>query len=72
MRVDGSISGRTDHMLVLTIWNVDLCIGVLVLLCKAEIDNMDQGVKLANTHEEIFRLDITVDERFVMNVFDPG
>ena len=72
MSVDGSIAGSTRQVLVLTVWNVEVSLGVTVLLSQTEIDNVDLVTTLANAHQKVIRLDITVDEGFGMNVLDAG
>lgn len=38
----------------------------------AKVNDMYHIPKLADSHHEIIRFDITVDERFVVDVFDAG
>ena len=68
--VDGGITGRSSQVLVLTIWDVKMSLGVPVFLCQTKIDDIDLIASLANTHEEVVRLDITVDKGFGMDVLD--
>ena len=49
-----------------------MSLGVAVLLGQTEIDNIDLVATLADTHEEVVRLDITVDEGLGVDVFDAG
>ena len=42
------------------------------LLCEAEVDDINLVATLASSHEEIVRLDITMDEVAGMDVFDAG
>jgi hypothetical protein len=51
---------------------VEVSLWVTVLLGETEIDNVDLIATLANAHEEVVGLDITVDERLGMNVLDAG
>jgi hypothetical protein len=68
--VDGSITSSTSQVLVLTVWNVEMSIGVTVLLGQAEIDNIDLVTTLSNTHEEVVGLDITVDKALGVDVLN--
>lgn len=70
MSIDRGISGGTGKVLVLTVGNVEVSLGVTVLLGKTEIDDVDLVASLADTHEEVVGLDIAVDERLGMDVFD--
>jgi hypothetical protein len=72
MSVDGSISSSTGQVLVLTVWNVEMCLGVAVLLGQTEIDNVDLVSTLANAHEEVIRFDVTVNEGFGVDILNAG
>jgi hypothetical protein len=70
--VDGGIAGGTSQVLVLAVRDVEVSLGVTVLLSESEINNVDLVASLANAHEEVVRLDVTVDEGFGVDVFDAG
>ena len=70
--IDGSITSSTSQVLVLTVWDVEVSLRVTVLLGKTEINDIDLVASLTNAHEEVVRLDITVDERLGMNVLNAG
>ena len=70
--VDRSITSSTGQVLVLAVWDVEVSLGVAVLLGQTEIDNIDLVATLADTHEEVVRLDITVDEGLGVDVLDAG
>lgn len=72
MSVDTSITGSSSKVLVLTVRDVEVSLGVAVFLCETEINHVDLVATLANTHEEVVGLDITVDERLGVDVFDAG
>lgn len=72
MGVDGGITSSTSQVLVLTVWDVEVSLWVSVLLGQTEVDNINLVTTLTNTHEEIIRLDITMNEGFGMNVLDAG
>ena len=72
MGVDGGITSSTSQVLVLPIRNVEVGLRVTVLLGQTEIDDIDLIAALADAHEEVVRLDITVDEGFGVDVLDAG
>ena len=45
--------------------------GVAVLLGQAEVDDVDQVALLPQTHEEVVRLHVSVDEVLGVDVLDP-
>lgn len=45
---------------------------VTVLLGETEIDDVDLIAPLTDAHQEVVRLDVTVDEGLGVNVLDPG
>lgn len=70
MSVDGGIAGRSGQVLVLSVGDVEVRLGVTVLLGKTKVDNIDLVATLADTHEEVVGLDVTVDEGFGVDVLD--
>lgn len=70
MGVDAGIAGGTSQVLVLSVRNVEVSLGITVLLGQTEIDNVDLVAALANAHEEVVRLDVTVDERLGVDVLN--
>lgn len=62
MGIDGGITSGTRQVLVFSVGNVEVSLGIPVLLCKTEIDNIDLISTLADAHQEVVGLDITVDE----------
>jgi hypothetical protein len=72
MRIDGSITGSTSQVLVLTVRNVEVRLGVTVLLGQTKVDHIDLVATLTDTHKEVVGLDITVDKGFGVNVLDAG
>lgn len=70
MGVDRSITGSTSQVLVLSVWDVEMGLGVTVLLGQTKIDNVDLVATLSDAHEEVVGLDITVDEGLGVNVLD--
>lgn len=70
MGVDGGVARSTCQILVLSVGNVEMSFGVAIFLGKTKIDNVDLVASFADTHEEVVGLDISVDERLGVNVFD--
>ena len=70
--VDGGITGSTGQVLVLPIRDVEMGLGVTVLLGQTKINDIDLVSTLADAHEEIVGLDITVDEGLGVDVLDAG
>lgn len=70
MGVDGCITSGTRQVLVLSVGDVEVRLGVSVLLGKAEINNVDLVAALSNAHEEVVRFDISVDEGLGVDVLD--
>ena len=70
--VDRGITGRTSEVLVLPVRDVEVRLGVAVLLGQTEIDHVDLVATLADAHEEVVGLDITVDEGLGVDVLDAG
>lgn len=72
MGVNAGITGSTGQIFVLTVGNVEMGLGVSVFLGKTEVNDIDLIAPLANAHQEVVGLDITMDERLGMDIFDPG
>ena len=72
MGVDGGITSSSGQVLVLPIRDVEVGLGVTVLLGQTEINDIDLVSTLADAHEEVVRLDITVDEGLGVDVLDAG
>ena len=70
MSVDACITSSTSQILVLTIWDMEVGLRITVFLGQSKINHVDLVPALSNTHEEIVRLDITVDERLGMNILN--
>ena len=50
MRVDGGISGSAGEVLVFPVGDVLVCPGISVLLCEAEVDDIDKVALLPEAH----------------------
>jgi hypothetical protein len=70
--VDAGITGGTSQVLVLSVRNVEVRLGIAVLLGQTEIDHVDLVATLANAHEEVVGLDVTVDEGLGVDVLNAG
>lgn len=70
MSVDRGITSGTRQVLVLSVWDVEVRLGVAVLLGQTKVNDVDLVATLANTHQEIVGLDITVNEGLGVNVLD--
>ena len=68
--VDGGVTGSAGEVLVLPVGNVKMGLRVSVLLGKAEIDHIDLVATFPDPHQEIVRLDVTVNEVARVDVFD--
>ena len=51
---------------------MEMGLGVPVFLGQSKINHVDLIATLANAHQKVVRLDVTVDERLCMNVLDTG
>jgi hypothetical protein len=72
MSVDRSVPGGTSQVLILSVWDMKVCLGVSVLLGKTEINHIDLVSTPADSHEEIVGLDISVNKVSRVDVFDSG
>lgn len=68
--VDGGVTGSASQVLVFPVGNVEVGLRVPVLLGKAEINHIDLVATLPDSHQEVIRLDITVDEIAGVDVLD--
>lgn len=72
MGVNGGVTSGTRQVLVLSVWDVEVRLGVTVLLGKTKVDNIDLVTTLTDAHQEVVGLDITVDKGLGVNVLDAG
>jgi hypothetical protein len=72
MRVNRCIASCPREVLVLSVGDVEVCLGIAVLLCETKVDDIDLVPALADTHQEVVGLDITVDEVTRMDVLNAG
>lgn len=62
MRVDAGVSSGTRQVLVLPVRYVLVSLRITVLLRQSKVDDVHQVALLPETHEEIVRLYIAMDE----------
>lgn len=72
MGVDGGVASGTGEVLVLPVGDVEMSLRVPVLFGETEIDDVDLVATLADTHEEVIGLDVTMYKIAGMNVLDAG
>lgn len=69
MRVDGSLAGGASEILVFSVGDVLLRLGVPVLLRQTKVNDVDLVGLLAQSDEEIIRLYVTVNEVLSVHQF---
>jgi len=62
MGVDWCVVRSTLQVLVLSVWNVEVGLGVMELLGKTKSCNIDLVTTLSNAHQEVIWLDVTMYE----------
>ena len=72
MSVDAGIASRAGEILVFTVRDVKVRFGVAVLLGQTKVDHIDLVASLADAHEEVVGLDVTMDEGLGVDVLDAG
>lgn len=51
---------------------MEMCLWITVLLSQTEINNVNLISTLSNSHQEVIGFNITMNERFGMDVFNSG
>merc|ERR1719282_654603 len=69
--VDRGVPSCPGQVLVFSVWYVLVCPCVPIFFGKPEVDDIHKVSLFAQTHEEIVRLDIPVDEVLAVDVLDP-
>lgn len=72
MSVDASIASSPGQILVFAVRDVKVRLWITVLLGQTEVDDIDLVASLADAHEKVVGLDVAVDERLCVYVFDAG
>ena len=62
MSIDGRVTSSTSKVLVLSVWDMKVRFGITVLLCQAEVNNVDLVSTLPDSHQEVVGLDVSVNE----------
>ena len=70
MCVYGGVAGGAGQVLVLAVGDVLVRASVAVLLRQAEVDDVDQVSLLAQSHQEVVWLHISVDEVLGVDVLN--
>jgi hypothetical protein len=68
--IDGRVPSSTRQVFILAVRDVEMSLGVTILLGKTKINDVDLVASLSDAHQEVVRLDITMDEVTGVNVFD--
>lgn len=72
MGVNGGVSRGTRQVLVLSVRDVQVGLWVPVLFGQTEIDHVDLVAALADSHQKVIGLDVSMDKVSRVNVFDTG
>lgn len=72
MSIDGSVSSSTREVLVLSVGDMEVGLRVAVLLGQTKVNHVDLVASLADAHQEVVRLNITVDEGLGVDVLNSG
>jgi hypothetical protein len=72
VRVDGRVPSGSSQILVLAIGNVQVRFRIAVFFRKTKVDDVDLVAALTYSHEEVVWLDVAMDERFCVDVFNSG
>jgi hypothetical protein len=70
MIIHTGVAGSAPILIVYPIWHMNAVFWIPVFTGKPKVDDVYHISKLANSHQEIIRLDIAMDERFMVDVFD--
>ena len=68
MGVNTGVSGRSSQCLVLAVRDVLVSAGIAVFLCQTKVNDVDQVSLLPQSHQEVVRLHVAVDEILGVNV----
>jgi hypothetical protein len=68
--IDGRITGGTGQVLVLAVGDVQVGLGITIFLGQTEVDDVHLISTLANAHQEVVGLDVTVDEVARVDILD--
>lgn len=68
--VDRGIASGAGEVLVFTVGDVEVGLGVAIFLGQAKIDDVNLIAALADAHEKVVRFDVAVDEGLRVDVFN--
>ena len=71
MRIDAGVTSSTRQVLVLAVRNVEMGLWVTILLGQTKVNDIDLVTTLADAHQEVVRLDVTMDKGFGVDVLNP-
>jgi len=67
---DREVASSAYNSGVLCIWNMELGVIIVVLACKAKVNNVDQSMfATLKTNDKVIRFDITMNIGMVVKVF---
>jgi hypothetical protein len=66
------ITCRSRQILILSVRDMKVGLGIAILLGKTKVDGIDLITTFSNTHQEVVRLDVTMNEIFRMDIFNAG
>lgn len=70
--VNGGVAGRASQVLIFAIGDVLVCASIAVFLSQTKVNDVDQVAFLAQPHQKVVGLHISVDEVLGVDVFDPA
>lgn len=70
MCIDRRVSSGTSQVLIFAVWYVKVCLRVTIFLCQTKVNDVDLVATLPDAHEKVVGLNVTVDKRLGMDVFD--
>jgi len=70
MGVNRGVSGSSSQSFVLAVGNVPMRFGVEVHFSETKINDINSVAMFADSHEEIFGLNVAMDKRFCMNILN--
>lgn len=70
MSVDRGVTRGSSQVLVLPVRNVQVRLGVAVLLGQTEVDNVDLVAALSDAHQEVVGFDVSVNKVARVSILD--
>ena len=68
--IDARVTTSTRQVLVLAVRKMEIRLSVTVLLGQTKVNDIDLVTTLADAHQEVVRLDITMDEGFGVDILN--